>query len=141
MVHRKAELGATIKYWVRPDIENRIKAKQIAMHFSSTVVEITREEVIIENAEGKKRLPTKQVFLLTGYQPDFAFIESLGVKLDPESRRPAMDPETLESNVPGVHVAGVVIGGKFTGEIFIENGRFHGKQIIQALTRERVQRA
>ena len=141
MVHRKPELGATIKYWVRPDIENRIKAQQIAMHFSSKVVEITREEVIIENAEGKKRLPTRRVFLLTGYQPDFAFIESLGVKLDPDSRRPEMDPETLESNVPGVHVAGVVIGGKFTGEIFIENGRFHGKQIIQALTRERAQRA
>ncbi len=141
MVHRKPELGATIKYWVRPDIENRIKANQIAMHFNSTVVEITREEVVIENAQGKKRLLAKQVFLLTGYQPDFGFIESLGVKLDPESRRPAMDPETLESSVPGVHVAGVVIGGKFTGEIFIENGRFHGKQIIQALTRLRAQRA
>jgi len=74
-----------------------------------------------------------RVFVLTGYHPDFSFIESLGVKLDPESRRPALDPHTLESNVPGIHLAGVVIGGRHTGEIFIENGRFHGKQIIQAL--------
>lgn len=139
LVHRKPELGATIKYWVRPDIENRIRAKQIAAHFNSTVAEITADEVIIENSEGKKRLPAKQVFLLTGYHPDFEFIESLGIQLDPQTKRPTMDPETLESNVSGVHVAGVVVGGKFTGEIFIENGRFHGKQIIQALTQRRTQ--
>src|SRR5258707_3692901 len=139
MVHRDAELGASIKYWVRPDIENRIKANQIPMHFNSVVKEITPDEVLIENAAGKTSLPAKQVFLLTGYHPDFEFIESLGVQLDPETKRPAMDPGTLESNVPGLHVAGVVVGGRFTGEIFIENGRFHGKQIIQALTRGRAQ--
>lgn len=139
MVHRKPELGATIKYWVRPDIENRIKANQIPMHFDSRVVEVSSDAVIIENSEGKHRLPAKQVFLLTGYHPDFEFIESLGVRLDRESKRPAMDPETLESNIPGIHVAGVVVGGRFTGEIFIENGRLHGKQIIQALTRRRAQ--
>jgi len=138
MVHRGAELGGSVKYWVKPDIENRIKANQIPMHFNSRVKEITRDHVLIENCNGEKRLPAKQVFLLTGYHPDFEFIESLGVRLDPETKRPAMDPETLESNVPGVHVAGVVVGGRFTGEIFIENGRFHGKQIIQALTRRRV---
>jgi thioredoxin reductase (NADPH) len=75
----------------------------------------------------------KQVFALTGYHPDYAFIEALGVELDPESRRPALDPNTLESNVPGIYLAGVVIGGRHTGEIFIENGRFHGKQIVEAL--------
>ena len=137
MVHRKGELGASIKYWVRPDIENRIKANQIPMHFNSRVKEITRDEMVIENAAGEMRLPARQIFLLTGYHPDFEFIESLGVRLDSETKRPAMDPETLESNVPGLHVAGVVVGGRFTGEIFIENGRFHGKQIIQALTRGR----
>jgi thioredoxin reductase (NADPH) len=78
-------------------------------------------------------LPARRVFALTGYHPDFTFIESLGVRLDPESRKPALDPNTLESNVAGIHLAGVVIGGRYTGEIFIENGRFHGKQIIQAL--------
>ena len=139
MVHRDEELGKTIKYWVRPDIENRIRANQIPMHFNSRVKRITRDEVVIENAAGELRLPARQAFLLTGYHPDFEFIESLGVRLDPETKRPAMDPETLESNVPGLHVAGVVVGGRFTGEIFIENGRFHGKQIIQALTRRRTQ--
>jgi thioredoxin reductase (NADPH) len=135
MVHRRAELGSTIKYWVRPDIQNRIAAGQIPMHWNSKVKEITHDAVVIENEAGPQRLPAKQVFLLTGYHPDFDFIESLGVKLDPATKKPAMDPETHESNVPGLYLAGVVIGGKHTSEIFIENGRFHGKQIVQALTR------
>jgi thioredoxin reductase (NADPH) len=139
MVHRNGELGATIKYWVKPDIENRIKANQIPMYFNSTVKEITEDEVVIETPKGQQKLPAKHIFLMTGYHPDFEFIESLGVRLDPKTKRPEMDPETLESNVPGLHVAGVVVGGRFTGEIFIENGRFHGKQIIQALTRGRTQ--
>jgi len=134
LVHRNKELGATIKYWVRPDIENRIKAGQVKALFETRVKRITNEEVLVENGAGEKRLPARRVFALTGYHPDFTFIESLGVRLDPESRKPALDPNTLESNVGGIHLAGVVIGGRHTGEIFIENGRFHGKQIIQALT-------
>src|SRR6267154_2117524 len=133
LVHRNAELGATIKYWVRPDIENRIKAEQVKGMFSTRMKKITADEVIVENGGGEKRLPAKQVFALTGYHPDFAFIESLGVKLDAQTKKPAQNPETLESNVPGLYLAGVVIGGRHTGEIFIENGRFHGKQIINAL--------
>ena len=139
MVHRDAQLGATIKYWVKPDIENRVKAGQIPMNFKSTVKEITNDAVIIESPEGNKRLPAKQVFLLTGYHPDFAFIESLGVRLDAVTKKPAMNPETHESNIPGVYLAGVVIGGRHTSEIFIENGRFHGKQIALALTAPRAQ--
>ena len=134
LVHRNKELGATIKYWVRPDIENRIKAGQVKAMFETRVKEISRDEVLVENGGGEKKLPARRVFALTGYHPDFAFIESLGVQLDPESRKPALDANTLESNMPGIHLAGVVIGGRHTGEIFIENGRFHGKQIIQALT-------
>lgn len=133
LVHRRPELGATIKYWVRPDIENRIKAGQITALLETRVKQITRDEVVVQNGGAEKRLPAKQVFALTGYHPDFAFIESLGVQLDPDTRKPALEPNSLESNVPGVHLAGVVIGGRFTGEIFIENGRFHGKQIIAAL--------
>ncbi len=133
LVHRNAELGATIKYWVRPDIENRIKAEQVKGMFSTRMKKITADEVIVENGGGEKRLPAKQVFALTGYHPDFAFIESLGVKLDAQTKKPAQNPETLESNVPGLYLAGVVIGGRHTGEIFIENGRFHGKQIVNAL--------
>jgi thioredoxin reductase (NADPH) len=133
LVHRGAQLGQSIKYWVKPDIENRIKAGQIQALFQARVKEITPDEVIVSNGGGEKRLPARQVFALTGYHPDFAFIEGLGVRLDPETRKPALDPNTLESNVPGIHLAGVVIGGRHTGEIFIENGRFHGKQIVDAL--------
>jgi bacillithiol disulfide reductase len=133
LVHRNKELGATIKYWVRPDIENRIKAGQVHALFGAHVTQIMKDAVIVQNGGGEKRLPARQVFALTGYHPDFEFIDSLGVQLDPVTRKPSLNPKTLESNVPGVHLAGVVIGGRHTGEIFIENGRFHGKQIIEAL--------
>jgi thioredoxin reductase (NADPH) len=133
LVHRDAHLGTTIKYWVRPDIENRIKAGQVQGLFSTRVKRITEDDVIVENADGEKRLPARQVFALTGYHPDFSFIESLGVRLDRETRKPELDPRTLESNIPGIYLAGVVIGGRHTSEIFIENGRFHGKVIVDAI--------
>jgi thioredoxin reductase (NADPH) len=134
LIHRRADLGATIKYWVRPDIENRIKAGQVRAMFETRVTRFTPSEVHIENGSGARAIPTKQVFALTGYHPDFAFLRSLGVALDSQTNKPALNPETLESNVPGIYLAGVVIGGNATSEIFIENGRFHGKQIIAALT-------
>jgi thioredoxin reductase (NADPH) len=133
LVHRDAHLGTTIKYWVRPDIENRIKAGQVQGLFSTRVKRITEDDVIVEDADGERRLPARQVFALTGYHPDFSFIESLGVRLDRETRKPELDPRTLESNIPGIYLAGVVIGGRHTSEIFIENGRFHGKVIIDAI--------
>jgi bacillithiol disulfide reductase len=135
LVHRGKDLGKTIKYWVRPDIENRIKAVQIQALLHARVDEITKDEVIVEHHARTKRLPANHVFALTGYHPDYSFIESLGVHLDRESKKPSLDAKTLESNVPGIHLAGVVIGGRQTGEIFIENGRFHGKQIVEALTK------
>jgi thioredoxin reductase (NADPH) len=130
---RGAELGTSIKYWVKPDIENRIKAGQIQAVFHARVKEIVRDGLLVENGGGARLVPGKQVFALTGYHPDYEFIESLGVKLDPVSRRPALDPNTLESNVKGIYLAGVVVAGKNTNEIFIENGRFHGKQIVEGL--------
>lgn len=133
LVHRQKELGSTIKYWVRPDIENRIKAGQIKALFETRVKEFRKGKVVVQNGNGERVLPARQVFALTGYHPDYSFIEGLGVKLDPETRKPALAPESLESNVPGIHLAGVVTGGRHTGEIFIENGRFHGKQIVSAL--------
>jgi bacillithiol disulfide reductase len=136
LVVRGKELGTSIKYWVRPDIENRIKAGQIAAVFGVKIKEIVRDGVMVENGGGARLVPGKQVFALTGYHPDYEFIEGLGVRLDPESRRPALDPNTLESNVPGIYLAGVVVAGKNTNEIFIENGRFHGKQIIEAVARK-----
>jgi thioredoxin reductase (NADPH) len=133
LVHRRPVLGQSLKYWVGPDIENRIRGNEIRAFLETRVVQIEPDHVVVENGAGKRGLPARQVFALTGYHPDFSFIESLGVRLDPETRKPALDPKSLESNVPGVHLAGVVVGGKHTSEIFIENGRFHGKQIIDAL--------
>jgi thioredoxin reductase (NADPH) len=130
---RSKELGQSLKYWVRPDIENRIKAGQIQALFSTRVKEIVREGIVVENDAGVQELAAKQVFALTGYHPDYDFIRALGVRLDPESKRPSLDPKTLESNVKGIYLAGVVVAGRHTGEIFIENGRFHGKQIVEGL--------
>jgi thioredoxin reductase (NADPH) len=130
---RSAQLGASLKYWTRPDIENRIKAEQIHAIFNVKLKEIVRDGVLIEDGREGRLVEALQVFALTGYHPDYEFLERLGVKLDPVSRKPELDPVTLESNVKGIYLAGVVIAGKFTGEIFIENGRFHGKQIIAAL--------
>jgi len=133
LVHRNKDLGASVKYWVRPDIENRIKAGQVKALFETRVKEITAEEVVVENGAGEMKLPARQVFALPGYRPYYAFMESLGVQLDPESRKPKLHPKTLESNVPGMHLAGVGTGGRHTAEMFIENGRLHGKQIIEGL--------
>ena len=95
--------------------------------------EIVRDGVLVETDRHAHLIEAKQIFALTGYHPDYDFIENLGVKLDAESRRPKLDPDTLESNVKGIYLAGVVVAGKHTNEIFIENGRFHGKQIVEAM--------
>ena len=133
LVHRRPQLGSTLKYWVRPDIENRIKAGEIRALLETRVTRIEPDQVWVQVNDGERALPARQVFALTGYHPDFEFLRQLGIALDAETNKPAMHPETLESNVPGIHLAGVVMGGNATGEIFIENGRFHGKQIIAAL--------
>jgi thioredoxin reductase (NADPH) len=134
LVHRHAELGQNIKYWVRPDIENRIRAGQIKGLFETHVTQFEPEGVRVKSKEGDHRIPARQVFVLTGYHPDFEFLRRLGVKLDPETNKPELNSETHESNVAGIYLAGVIIGGNKTSEIFIENGRFHGKQIAAALT-------
>ena len=135
LVHRSAELGKTIKYWVRPDIENRIRARQIRALFETRVTKIEPDGVSVEGKDGStERLPARRVFVLTGYHPDFAFLRAAGIQIDPQTGKPALNSQTLESNVPGIFLAGVVIGGNFPSEIFIENGRFHGKQIVAALT-------
>jgi thioredoxin reductase (NADPH) len=133
LVHRRPAIGQSLKYWVGPDIENRIRANEIRALLQTRVVQIEPDHVVVENGAGKRGVAARQVFALTGYHPDFSFIESLGVRLDPETRKATLDPKSLESNVPGLHLAGVVVGGKHTSEIFIENGRFHGKQIIDSL--------
>ena len=133
LVYRGAQMHHHVKYWVRPDIENRIKAGEIAAYFNSTVQEIGSEHVVLLTPNGSLRLKNDFVFAMTGYHPDYDFLRSVGIELSPEQHRPVCDPETLESNVPGVYVAGVIVAGSKTNEIFIENGRFHGKQIAAHL--------
>jgi thioredoxin reductase (NADPH) len=129
LVHRGAQMHQHVKYWVRPDIENRIKAGEIAAHFNSTLHEIGGDYVVVRTPSGPLHLKNDFVFALTGYHPDYDFLRSLGIELSSEQMRPVCDPENLESNVPGIYVAGVIVAGSRTNEIFIENGRFHGKLI------------
>jgi thioredoxin reductase (NADPH) len=129
LVHRGSKLHNHVKYWILPDIENRIKNREIDAYFGSTVVEIGADYVNLETPEGPVQLENDFVFAMTGYHPDYDFLRSMGIELSAEQCRPVCDPLTLESNVPGIYVAGVIVAGSRTNEIFIENGRFHGRQI------------
>jgi bacillithiol disulfide reductase len=133
LIYRGAQLHHHLKYWVKPDLENRIKNDEIAAYFRSTVQEIGMDFVVAKTPEGTIRLKNDFVFALIGYHPDYDFLTSIGIELSDEQCRPVSDPETLESNVPGIYVAGVIVAGSRTNEIFIENGRFHGKQIAADL--------
>jgi thioredoxin reductase (NADPH) len=133
LIHRGPEIPPNVKYWIKPDIENRIKDGEVAAYFNSRVIEITPGSVIVETPSGREELPNDFVFALTGYHPDFDFIESLGVVCAGEDRLPVCNKQTLESNVSGIYLAGVIVAGERTSEIFIENGRFHGLQIAAAL--------
>lgn len=133
LVHRGEAMHRHVKYWIKPNIENRIKNGEIPAYFNSRVVEIGEKTVRIATPEGEKELKNDFVFALTGYHPDFEFMERLGVMLDPKTQRPRTDPETLESETKGIYLAGVIVAGRHTNEIFIENGRFHGQQIANAI--------
>jgi thioredoxin reductase (NADPH) len=133
LVHRGPGIAAGVKYWIKPDIENRIKNGEIQAYFNSTVEEIDPEYVLINTPNGEVHIKNDFVFALTGYHPDFDFLRGLGVKLSPTDCRPECDAKTLESNVPGIYLAGVIVAGSKTSEIFIENGRFHGRQIAEDL--------
>ena len=133
MVHRGADIHRNVKYWIKPDIENRIKNGEVTAYFNSCVLEIRPEEVRLKTPDGERVLKNDFVFALTGYHPDYEFLERLGIELTRPEMRPVCDPLTFESNIPGIYVAGVVVSGARTSEIFIENGRFHGKQIADDL--------
>lgn len=136
LVHRQAALGEGIKYWVKPDIENRIKEGSISARFDTHVVEIRPTEVLVEGATGiREALPADAVFLLTGYGSDTTLLRNAGVAINPETCGPAFDADTFETNVPGLYVAGAVVAGKESGKIFIENGRFHGERVINGIVK------
>ncbi|WP_412467334.1 YpdA family putative bacillithiol disulfide reductase [Pedobacter sp. KLB.chiD] len=130
MVVRSGELGPHVKYWVRPDIQNRIKEGEITALFHSELVEIREGEVDIKTPEGIKTIPNDFVIAMTGYQPDFSMLRKFGIDL-PESLCPAYNEETMETNVKGLYLAGVVCGGLDTHKLFIENSRVHAEMIVK----------
>jgi thioredoxin reductase (NADPH) len=133
LIHRGETVGKSLKYWVKPDIENRIRAGEIKAMFGCRVTRIEPRHVVVMNGGQEKVVSATQVFAMTGYHPDFDFLVDQGIHLDPKTRRPEVNPDSLESNIPGMYLAGVIVGGMNTSQIFIENGRFHGRQIISAM--------
>jgi bacillithiol disulfide reductase len=137
LVHRRADLAPSIKYWIRPDIENRVQEGSIAARFETRVVAIRAASVDVEGPGGAEDIPADAVFLMTGYTPDAEPLRRAGVVVDPSTLRPEHDPETLETNVSGLFIAGALVSGRETSRIFIENGRFHGEAIVKTI-RERL---
>ncbi len=133
LVHRRERLSGAVKYWLKPDVENRIAEGAIAARFESRAVRIGPEHVVIEGPAGLEELPADAVFLLTGYRPDMALLERTGVRVDPHTLTPEYDPQTFETNVPGLFVAGAVASGADGNRIFIESGRFHGAAVVKAI--------
>ncbi len=129
LVHRRDSLSDSVKYWIRPNIDNRIKSGEIRAYFSSQISRIDPKSVTLATPEGEITIANDFVFAMTGYRPDTQFLARHGIVFDEESRRPRLNPETLESERKGVYLAGVLVAGLHTNEIFIENGRFHGGQI------------
>jgi thioredoxin reductase (NADPH) len=133
IVHRRAALGESIKYWVKPDIENRIKEGSVAARFNTHVIEITPTHVLVERDGAREDIPADGVFLLTGYISDNRLLRAAGIEIDPETCGPVHNPDTFETNVPGIYVIGAMVAGKASGRIFIENGRFHGQVAIDRI--------
>ncbi len=133
MIHRGSWVSDRIKYWIKPNIENRIRNGEILAYFNSRVLEIHPKTVLVETPEGPVTLKNDFVFALVGYHPDLDFLASLGIRLEPVTERPRITDDTLESDRPGIFLAGVIVAGMDTNEIFIENGRFHGKKIAEAI--------
>jgi thioredoxin reductase (NADPH) len=137
LVHRRDRLSDSIKYWIKPDIENRIKEGSVRALFDTRVLAIHPDRAVVEGPRGREEMPAEAVLLLTGYLPDVELLKSAGVNVDAETLRPELDPETLETNVPGLFVAGSIVSGRDTGRTFIENGRLHGAVIVRAILARR----
>ena len=135
LVHRGPAIHKNVKYWIKPNIENRIKNGEIPAYFHSRVAEIRQDSVVIATPDGEKTLKNDFVFSMTGYRPDTTFLSAHGIEFDAQTNRPNTNPDTLESERKGMYLAGVLVAGMHTNEIFIENGRFHGKTIAEAIAR------
>ena len=133
LVHRRSQIQESVKYWILPDIENRIKEGSIKVYLNSQVHAISREAVTIKTVDNFTELQADAVFLMTGYHPDIQLLKKCGVQCDPDSLEPKVNEQTLESNVSGLFIAGSLLAGKNANRIFIENSREHGNQIITAI--------
>ncbi|PWU03183.1 MAG: YpdA family putative bacillithiol disulfide reductase [Terriglobia bacterium] len=133
LIHRGAGISDKVKYWIKPNIENRIKSGEIKGYFHSRVVEIQPDWIRVATPEGEITLKNDWVFALIGYQPDLRFLNSVGITLEAETLKPRTSPDTLESDRRGIYLAGVIVAGMHTNEIFIENGRFHGQAIAESI--------
>jgi thioredoxin reductase (NADPH) len=133
LIHRGPKISDSVKYWIKPNIENRIKNREIVAYFESKVVRITQDSILVATPAGEITIANDFVFALVGYRPDLEFLNATGISLEPDTLRPRTDPQSLESTRPGVYLAGVIVAGMHTNEIFIENGRFHGKKIAEAI--------
>jgi thioredoxin reductase (NADPH) len=136
LVHRGPEIHRHVKYWIKPNIENRIKNGEIKAYFNSRVVFIHPKSVVLDTPDGRVEVKNDFVLAMIGYSPDMTFLNATGITLDPVSQKPRTNPDTLESERKGIYLAGVIVAGMHTNEIFIENGRFHGAQIANAIAGE-----
>ncbi|MEP3390048.1 MAG: YpdA family putative bacillithiol disulfide reductase [Reichenbachiella sp.] len=137
MVVRETEINPRVKYWVRPDIENRIKESSIIAYFDSSITEIRETEVDINTPNGSETLTNDFVLAMTGYQPNFTFLKSLGIKIgEDEMQTPEHNPETMETNIEGIYLAGVICGGLQTNKWFIENSRVHAEVILNRISKK-----
>ncbi|NVK29248.1 MAG: YpdA family putative bacillithiol disulfide reductase [Flavobacteriia bacterium] len=136
LVVRGDEIGERVKYWVKPDIENRIAEGSVKAMFNSRVTEIKEESITIETSDSVVELPNDFVLALTGYEPNYQFLSDMGIEVaDDELRKPVYDPETMETNVSGLYLAGVICGGMETNKWFIENSRVHANAILDHIGR------
>ena len=135
LVHRHERMSDSVKYWIRPNIDNRIKSGEIIGFFSSRLLRIEETTVTILTLDGETTIKNDFVFAMTGYHPDTEFLARHDILFDLKTRRPRIDPDTLESERKGVYLAGVLVAGMHTNEIFIENGRFHGERIAADIAR------
>ena len=133
LIHRGAGISDGVKYWIKPNIENRIQNGEIRAYFHSHVVEIGQDSIRVATPDGEVSLKNDFVFALIGYRPDLAFLNATGIALEPDTQKPHTNPDTLESDRAGIYLAGVIVAGMHTNEIFIENGRLHGCLIAQSI--------
>ena len=138
MAIRESEIYKNVKYWIRPNIENRIAEGSIKAYFNTTVQEIREKEVVLHGPEGAFTIANDYVLAMTGYQPDYTFLKKLGIAISEDAHQtPVHNAETLESNLPNIYLAGVIGGGLHTSKLFIENTRHHGKIIVDDLLRKK----